>query len=957
MNSFITDKERIKILEHVASKQGDVHLFFTALKKRVYDRIHQGHFFDLPSELAWYYPAMEYLSDAAMLHHLKPEKELALWINKAALEIANKTEYDWVGSSFRDHSEPYIGHLETAHLCWTLSVVYDLAADVFSKKEQFLIRHAVVNKGIPLCERWLKKNNHLGNWRGIMASGVMVAAVTFDEKETVEKCLPQLQLCLKAFQSDGSYGESLQYGNYLAYAMMLCFEALHRKNPELAASLEISVYTKGIDWIASSMFYQKPLSNWGNEPRARAANFNDSAATFRPSGDLLLHIATRSKVTNEKGIAKWLFEKYYTSVPQQGPHDLASFGMSNDWGFLTLPLLTDYIFSISPEQADLAHVKSFSNGHSFMRDAWEGKTIIAVNGGGDAINAPGHLHGDINSFLVVHNQERLLVDPGHSCYRNLIHGLESASQTHSTCTFLVANDALGLQEDLAKAVLLEQSNVPQRRQINGKTLGAAIDRGNKLLLSHTDENVSVIGSEAAKLYGDPIKSFKRFLILVGSNLVFVIDEIEATQPVKTIWNWLVNNQDGKTQTYSNGYSFIARRGNAGMKLFHAGEGKIGFPVNAFVHDAYHVEASQLGEGKSGSGLLFRFTEILSQHTRTVVHAIALDEADTVNLWQLEKTKHGVALGNGDQQWELQWDEARKNFAITDGDSKRWEIVQQHNGYELKKSKYSSTKNTLSKALLLLAFCFVCLGSWAQLPEYDKQKIHLYVLAGQSNMAGNSAVEEVDRMTHPRVWMLDGAQHWVLAKNPMRFDKNIEGVSPGLSFAKFMAAKDSTSIIGLIPCAVGGTGIDLWTPGAYDDKTKTHPYDDALNRILLAKEYGVVKGILWHQGESDSKKELTEAYEVKLKKVFLQFRSDLNDSDLPIVLGTLGDFLVNKNPYAGIINKSITTVASQLSFSGLADASGLTDAGDRLHFNAASSRALGERYAQALLQIKKNNKAE
>ncbi len=698
MNSFITDKERIKILEHIASEQGDVHLFFSALEKRVYERVHLGHFFELPSGLGWYYPAMEYLSDAAMLHYLKPEKELAKWINKAALEIANKTEYDWVGPSFRDHSEPYIGHLETAHLCWTLAVVYDLATDVFSKKEQLLIKSAALSKGVPLCERWLEKNNHLGNWRGIMTSGILVAAAVFDEKETLEKYLPQLQLCLKAFQSDGSYGESLQYGNYLAYALMLCFEALHRKNPVLAASLEIGAYTKGIDWIVSSMFYQKPLHNWGNEPRARAANFNDSAAMFRPSGDLLLHIATRSAVMNEKGLAKWLFEKYYATVPQQGPHDLASFGMRNDWGFLTLPLLTDVVASISPEEAKIPLTKSFSNGHSFMRDAWKGKTVVAINGGGEAINAPGHLHGDINSFLVVHNQERLLVDPGHSCYRNLVHGLESASQTHSTCTFLVANDALGLQEDIAKAVLLEQSNVPQRRKINGTVLGDSINRGNKLLLSYFDDGVSVIASDAAKLYGDPIKSFKRFCILAGSNVLFVIDEIEATQPVKTIWNWLVNNQDNKTHIHSHSNSFVARRGNAGLKLFHTGEGKIGYPVNAFAHDAYHVETDQLGEGRSGSGLLFRFTETQSHTSRTVVHAIALDEADSINLWQLETTKNRFVLSNGGQRWTLERDEEK--FTLTNANNKKWEISQEKNNDQQKKSKSGNTvKTNLSKALL------------------------------------------------------------------------------------------------------------------------------------------------------------------------------------------------------------------------------------------------------------------
>src|SRR5690606_29336297 len=98
---------------------------------------------------------------------------------------------------------------------------------------------------------------------------------------------------------------------------------------------------------------------------------------------------------------------------------------------------------------------AFSNGNHFIRDAWNGKFILAIQGGSDALHAPGHLHGDINSFILAYNDERILVDAGHSCYRNLIHGLESASQTHNTCTFLVHTERLGLQEDVHKSTILQ----------------------------------------------------------------------------------------------------------------------------------------------------------------------------------------------------------------------------------------------------------------------------------------------------------------------------------------------------------------------------------------------------------------------------------------------------------------------------------------------------------------------
>src|SRR5690606_28789278 len=149
----------------------------------------------------------------------------------------------------------------------------------------------LLDKGIYLCMRWLSKNKHLANWRGIMTSGVVVGAAAIGATDLLDQFVPELSLCGQAFQPDGSYAESLQYGNYLAFALMLAYEALHRKYPEYAKKFDIACYAKGIRWITTSMFYSKPLAGWlTDEPVARAANFNDCAAIFRPSGDLLLQI-------------------------------------------------------------------------------------------------------------------------------------------------------------------------------------------------------------------------------------------------------------------------------------------------------------------------------------------------------------------------------------------------------------------------------------------------------------------------------------------------------------------------------------------------------------------------------------------------------------------------------------------------------------------------------------------
>lgn len=683
MPIFLTNAEKEAISDKIL-RGGNASLipaFFDALQERVYERVEAQTFLGNKATTIWWHSAAEFLSDAAMSYALKPTPELAHWLNVFTLDIARKPAYEWVGPAFRDHSEPFTGHLETAHVCWGVSAVYDLAKTAFSDDELIEIKTALQEKGITLCRRWIAKNVHLANWRSILVSGAIVAAVVLDDEKTVSELIPDLELCQNALQNDGSYGESLQYGNYLAIAMTFAYEAILRKYP--AVSLPKPVFHTSINWYATSMFYAKPLHGWGDEPRARAANFNDSAAIFRPSGDVLRHIAARSSNAVERGLATHLFEKYYAEVPAQTPNDLATLGMRNDWGFLTLPLLTLDNQHITPEEAQLPLTTAFSNGNAFIRDDWQGKTIVAINGGGEPLSSLGHLHGDLNSFILVHNEERLLVDPGHSCYRNLIHGLESSSQTHNTCTFLIEKEALGLQEDLAKASLLEQKSVFPRRMIQNGKAGDKIKRGDKRLICEKNGTLSIYGAEVAKAYGEPIETFARFWILGGSHVLFIVDRIIADRPVTTLWNWVVNNQNRQTKYEKNGTILTIKRQKSGMKFFHGGNGAWSFPVHGFLHDAYHPEPNQLGEGSSGDSLLFRFTEKESKAVRTVVHAIALDAPNALDNWSLNINEDSYTLKNVDEAWTLTLNEGKAySFSVTANEGQKWTFQKTGEEYEL-----------------------------------------------------------------------------------------------------------------------------------------------------------------------------------------------------------------------------------------------------------------------------------
>jgi hypothetical protein len=680
MSIFLTDADREEVVAARRRGEAVVGRFFAALMARVARRAESPGLLGLGEDAAWWYPAAEYLSDAAMAFALAPCERLGNWLRDTALSIARRPMDDWVGPWYRDHrAQPAVGHLETAHLCWALAAALDLAAGAFSPGDRRELAGALGEKGIALCTRWLDRNTHLANWRGVMASGVAVAAAAIGDKASLKLAAAETLVCAEAFQPDGSYAESLQYANYLAYALMLAHEAIHAAAPDLEVAAP-DILARLMPWFAQSMLYCKPLAGWDGGPRARAVNFNDCGALFRPSGDLLLQVAARcrSSMPAEAGLARWLFDTYYAPVPSQQPHNLATFGLRNDWGFLTLPLLVQSAPPLSPAEAGLPTAAGFSNGNLFARDCWEGRTVLAAQGGSGPLHGPGHLHGDLNSFLLVHNQERLLVDPGHSCYSNLIHGLESSSQTHNTCTFLVATDALGLQEDLAKARLLEQANLAPRRQIDRGGLAPPLaPRGKRLLLAQSDEVVAA-GAEASAVYGEPVEEFSRFWLLAGPCALFVIDRIRAARPVRTVWNWLLNNRDGAAEIeVASPGQVVLRRGAAGMKLFHLADAALSGPVYAFVHDAYHPDPGRPGEGRSGSGMLYRWIEPAPRSFRLAVHAIAVDDYGLVADWDCEIRGDAIHLSRPGAGWSLYLGVPHplELTLVCEADGRRWTLAE------------------------------------------------------------------------------------------------------------------------------------------------------------------------------------------------------------------------------------------------------------------------------------------
>ncbi|GHB85353.1 acetylxylan esterase [Persicitalea jodogahamensis] len=230
---------------------------------------------------------------------------------------------------------------------------------------------------------------------------------------------------------------------------------------------------------------------------------------------------------------------------------------------------------------------------------------------------------------------------------------------------------------------------------------------------------------------------------------------------------------------------------------------------------------------------------------------------------------------------------------------------------------------------------------------------LFLLIGQSNMAGRGPLDANPKSANQNIAVLNAENEWVVARDPLHFDKpTMVGVGPGLAFAERWLELNPKTQIGLIPCAVGGSGIDDWQPGQKHAQTGIYAYDAMLQRVSEAQKKGKIKAILWHQGESDSNPVRNKVYEEKLDEFFSRLRRDLDAPNTPIILGTLGDFIVKKNPNALPINQIITNFPQNHPNVYAVSSAGLSHKGDTTHFDTPSARELGKRYAEKLWEIQK-----
>ncbi len=211
---------------------------------------------------------------------------------------------------------------------------------------------------------------------------------------------------------------------------------------------------------------------------------------------------------------------------------------------------------------------------------------------------------------------------------------------------------------------------------------------------------------------------------------------------------------------------------------------------------------------------------------------------------------------------------------------------------------------------------------------------VFLLCGQSNMAGRGEFGQFPPIRDPRCFMLRCGQ-WVPMEEPVTCDKCLSmlGIGPGSSFAKAYAETFDEDV-GLVACAYGGSSLTDWR---VDGPLFRH----AVAMGKLVQETDEIAGILWHQGESENfDLQRAETYAQRFTKIMESLLARLHIS-VPVILGELGSFQ-DTEPYNGLVNEQIRALGERPGW-GYASAEGLTDKGDALHFDTRSQMELGKRY--------------
>ena len=235
---------------------------------------------------------------------------------------------------------------------------------------------------------------------------------------------------------------------------------------------------------------------------------------------------------------------------------------------------------------------------------------------------------------------------------------------------------------------------------------------------------------------------------------------------------------------------------------------------------------------------------------------------------------------------------------------------------------------------------------------------IYLMIGQSNCAGRGYMLPSDTAgIIPGVWLLNAEGKPEPAKAPFNRYSNIRKVismqmiGPAVGFAPMMHEKTGRNIL-IVQNAKGGSGLWEWQN---EDPASVTFLDSTLMRAVPSLKYGKLKGIVWHQGETDTSNGTAgDIYVSRFSKMIERLRNAMGvGTEVPVIVGELGQWEWEKKELIDSFNdETLSRLTRVVPNCHKVESDGLecrsSDHTDP-HFSRESNIELGRRYAEMMIE--------
>ncbi len=248
--------------------------------------------------------------------------------------------------------------------------------------------------------------------------------------------------------------------------------------------------------------------------------------------------------------------------------------------------------------------------------------------------------------------------------------------------------------------------------------------------------------------------------------------------------------------------------------------------------------------------------------------------------------------------------------------------------------------------------------------------HIYLAFGQSNMEGQGDIGSQDKNVDDRFQVLWAANNgscsgktkgkWAKAVPPLAHCQGAK-LGPTDYFGRTMVEKTDPKIkVGVIVVAVAGCSIQLFDKNGYANYARSqqswmtqrineyggNPYGRLIEMAKAAQADGVIKGIIFHQGETDAG---DGQWPSKVKKIYDNIIKDLGlGNDIPLLAGE-----VLRTGMSSGANNNISKLPQQSKNFYVVSSEGFNQAlgdGQNVHFTSQEYRDFGKRYAEKMIEV-------